>query len=436
MKLLDMKGFIIFTLLFVAANAVPFLDKLREPHAGKTWVVLAASSEGWDNYGMEADVYHAYQVVRKHGIPDENIIVMHYDDIAHHKSNPTPGVVVNRVNGTDVYKTPYEVPKHYTGKEVTVENFLGILKGDPKLEKAGKKVLKSGPNDRVFVHLNDHGGDEVVFFPNFETTLSAKDLNDALIEMHKQNKFAQLVFYLAACEAGSMFAKLLPNDINVYAITATKPGELGWKAESDHGTYDTWVATFFTVVWLDDSEKSDLTKELISGQYDYFVEHNNFTMDGSHYSQHAQQYGDLSIAAKQHVSDYQGDKKAPKVHSGAYKPSGFAPIRGSQLFKLQSLIKNTNDADQKSQYVSQLNALLNNRQVLDKQIDEYVRQLPAIDANIALNGKLELNNRDCYKKLIDTFNQKCYGFSKNTYAINKLGSYYIESQQYKYCNMY
>lgn len=53
MKLLDMKGFIIFTLLFVAANAVPFLDKLREPHAGKTWVVLAASSEGWDNYGME-----------------------------------------------------------------------------------------------------------------------------------------------------------------------------------------------------------------------------------------------------------------------------------------------------------------------------------------------------------------------------------------------
>ena len=46
-----------------------------------------------------------------------------------------------------------------------------------------------------------------------------------------------------------MFAKLLPNDINVYAITATKPGELGWKAESDHGTYDTWVGTYLIKVY-------------------------------------------------------------------------------------------------------------------------------------------------------------------------------------------
>ena len=39
------------------------------------------------------------------------------------------------------------------------QNFLGILKGDEKLEKAGKKVVKSGPNDRIFVYLDDHGGD-------------------------------------------------------------------------------------------------------------------------------------------------------------------------------------------------------------------------------------------------------------------------------------
>ncbi|CAG2166219.1 unnamed protein product [Oppiella nova] len=368
-----------------------------------------------------ADVYHAYQVVRKHGIPDENIIVMHYDDIAHHKSNPTPGVVINRVNGTDVYKTPYEVPKHYIGKDVTPKNFLGAIAGDETLEKSGKKVVKSGPNDRIFVYLDDHGGDEVVAFPSGAPMLYAKDLNNALIEMHKQNKFAQLVFYLAACESGSMFAKLLPTDINVYAITATKVGELGWKAESEWKTYNTWLATYFTIIWLDDSEKSDLTKELISTQYDYIKEHNNFTMDGTKHSQHAQQYGDLSIAAKQHVSDYQGDKKVPiNSDSELYIPSGFAPIRDSKLFHLKHLIKNTNDAAELSQYVSQLNALENNRQLLDKQIEEYVNKLPAIDANIALNGKLELNNRDCYKKLVDTFNEKCYAFNDNTYAFYKL----------------
>ncbi|CAG2166988.1 unnamed protein product [Oppiella nova] len=78
---------------------------------------------------------------------------------------------------------------------------------------------------------------------------------------------------------------------------------------------------------------------------------------------------------------------------------------------------------EKLQYVQQLKGLLNARQLLDKQIEEYVNELPAIDANIALNGKLELNNRNCYKKLVDTFNDNCYVFSRNTYAINKLASY-------------
>ncbi|CAG2173005.1 unnamed protein product [Oppiella nova] len=283
-------------------TGVPFIDKLVEPHEGKTWVLLCSSGFGWDNYQMEADVYHAYQVIRKHGIPDENIIVMHYDDIAYHKQNPTPGVVINRVNGTDVYKTPYEVPKHYTGDEVTPENFLGALKGDVELEKQGKKVIKSGPNDRIFVFLEDHGGEEIVLFSH--DVLHSLELNAMLKKMHMDNKFSQLVFYLNACEAGSMFEKLLPGDINVYAVTATKPGEVGWYAEKEWDTYKTWLATYFTIVWLDDCEKSDLTKELLSTQYAYIKEHNNLTMEGELVFQHAQQYGDLSIAAIQHLSDY------------------------------------------------------------------------------------------------------------------------------------
>ena len=33
----------------------------------------------------QADVCHAYQILHKNGIPDENIVVMMYDDIAHNK---------------------------------------------------------------------------------------------------------------------------------------------------------------------------------------------------------------------------------------------------------------------------------------------------------------------------------------------------------------
>lgn len=31
---------------------------------------------------LKADICHAYQIVHKNGIPDDNIVVMMYDDIA------------------------------------------------------------------------------------------------------------------------------------------------------------------------------------------------------------------------------------------------------------------------------------------------------------------------------------------------------------------
>jgi legumain len=47
------------------------------------FAVLVAGSNGYYNYRHQADVCHAYQILHKHGIPDSNIVVMMYDDIAH-----------------------------------------------------------------------------------------------------------------------------------------------------------------------------------------------------------------------------------------------------------------------------------------------------------------------------------------------------------------
>ncbi len=42
---------------------------------------------------FQADVCHAYQIVSGHGVPDDHIIVMMYDDIAKNPENPTKGAV-------------------------------------------------------------------------------------------------------------------------------------------------------------------------------------------------------------------------------------------------------------------------------------------------------------------------------------------------------
>ncbi|CAG2172874.1 unnamed protein product [Oppiella nova] len=75
---------------------------------------------------MQASMYRAYHVIRARGIPSDHIIVMHYDNMAYNPMNPTPGVVINEVNGTDVY---HNVPKDYTGNDVDPQIFISMLKG-------------------------------------------------------------------------------------------------------------------------------------------------------------------------------------------------------------------------------------------------------------------------------------------------------------------
>lgn len=59
---------------------------------------------------MQADVCHAYQILKNGGLKDDNIVVFMYDDIALNQDNPRPGIIINKPNGTDVYKG---VPKVY-----------------------------------------------------------------------------------------------------------------------------------------------------------------------------------------------------------------------------------------------------------------------------------------------------------------------------------
>jgi hypothetical protein len=63
------------------------------------WAVLVAGSAGWGNYRHQADVCHAYQVLRAGGLQAERIIVLMYDDIAHNAENPRKGTIVNSPGG-------------------------------------------------------------------------------------------------------------------------------------------------------------------------------------------------------------------------------------------------------------------------------------------------------------------------------------------------
>lgn len=206
---------------------------------------------------MQADVCHAYQIMKKGGLKDENIVVFMYDDIANNPDNPRPGVIINHPNGGDVYAG---VPKDYTGKDVNVKNFLAVLLGDKSAVTGGSgKVVDSGPDDHIFVYYSDHGGPGVLGMPS-DDYLYAKDLVETLKKKHAAGgKYKSMVFYLEACESGSIFEGLLPPDINVYATTASNAEESSW------GTYcpgdeqlapppefDTCLGDLYSVAWMED----------------------------------------------------------------------------------------------------------------------------------------------------------------------------------------
>ncbi|CAI8025037.1 Legumain [Geodia barretti] len=218
----------------------------EKEEAGSIWALLVAGSNSWMNYRHQADICHAYQVLHAHGVPDDHIVVMMYDDIAHNEENPNPGVIINHLKGPNVYPG---VPHDYTKEAVTPENFLKILTGENMNGTGSGKTIQSGPDDYVFVYFADHGAPGIVAFP--DKMLSAKKWNEAITKMHQENRYKQMVVYVEACESGSMFDKLLSDNINVYVTTASNPHESSYACYMDD-SLETYLGDCYSVNWMED----------------------------------------------------------------------------------------------------------------------------------------------------------------------------------------
>jgi len=381
-----MKLLLVLSAIVLAVNSLPVNE-----NGGKNWVVLVAGSNTWWNYRHQADIYHAYQIVKANGIPDENIIVFHYDDIANNKQNKYPGKVFNNPDHKDVY---HGVPKDYTGDDVTPTNFLKVLLGDKDLESSGKKVLNSGPNDNVFVFFDDHGAVDLVAFP--KTYLYGENLTSTLKEMHTQKKYSKLVFYIEACEAGSMFEKLLPTDINIYATTASSPNEssYAWYDDTELGTY---LGDEYSIHWMEEAEQATDTTTL----EDQFQWTKTKTTKS-----HVQHYGDLSIA-KLPLSQFLGKRKSAtpvtRSNSRTAVDNKDVPLAMAKGEDLENLVKG--------------------RQFLDTHFATYVNSVEHLVNGDVLNTRSELNNRECYHKFVDTFHDQCMNIAQNSYVLGKLQTF-------------
>jgi glycosylphosphatidylinositol transamidase (GPIT) subunit GPI8 len=202
------------------------------------------------------------------------------------------------------------VPKDYTGDDVTPENFINVLTGNNSA--TGKKVLSTGPNDDIFIYFSDHGGFGLICFPGRE--LYAHELYNTLHWMHDNNKYNSIVFYLEACESGSMFNGILNPELNVYAVTASTP-----ISESFACCYDKNVGAYlgdaFSVNFLENSDSFDhLIDETLEDQYNILVNVTTTSLPC--------QYGNLNLSnntvAKFLVNQFVDDDKPERSEQKFY----------------------------------------------------------------------------------------------------------------------
>ncbi|XP_060858673.1 legumain-like [Metopolophium dirhodum] len=399
---------------------------------GKKWVVLVAGSDGWNNYRHQADICHAYQIVKENGIPIENIITMMVDDIAYNSRNPTPGTIINKPNGTDVY---HGVQIDYKGEDVTKTNFLKIITGDQAgMRSIGtSRVVLGGPLDRIFINFVDHGTTGILGFP--EDYLYADELNDAFNTMNENGSYKKMLLYIEACKAGSMFDGILSEDTNIFAVTASGPREssYGCYCKSESGPYKTCLGDLFSVKWMEDLDtprsRQSARKRTIFN--DFSVARMNVTKSN------VMIYGDLETGSEK-LSSFIG-----YAGNGADSPN-VPNVQQSNDFNLKSTASSRDVHEINVQYelahdklslpeALKLSAELRKNNKMRSVIDSVLRDIYSEVVKARPDVKSEIGNYDepnylklnlamfpCYRSILNQITESCFSLPRNPYVLDHL----------------
>jgi len=136
--------------------------------------------------------------------------------------------------------------------------------------------------------------------------LKNTELVATLKSMHDAKMYKKLVFYMEACESGSMFATL-PSGLNIYATTAANAKESSW------GTYcspydivdgkkmNTCLGDLYSVNWMEDSDKaSSMSSETLEQQFQVVRKETN--------KSHCLEFGDVAAMSSLPIHDFQAEE--------------------------------------------------------------------------------------------------------------------------------
>jgi legumain len=335
---------------------------------------------------------------------------MQYDDIANDRENPFKGQVFNKPTkvgtpGVDVYGG---CKKDYTGKWVTPEMFVAVMTGDDS-KTGGRPVLKSTAQDRVFINFVDHGGTGIIAFPD-GSTMSSKTLNAALKTMFDKKMYSKLVFYMEACESGSMFAGQLSPDLNIYVTTAANAVESSWGTycppddKVDGKELNTCLGDLYSVNWMENADEVG-PKESLQDQYTKVKTETT--------KSHVMQYGNTSWTSEP-IGNYLGDTTQTQMMPTEQARSASSNVKSSDipmhLAYYKYLRAGSDDFEGRKKLALELQRHITRHMEVDQLFMNLATKANKRDAFFA-NAQMPVVCDDrCCTKLRDAFSTYCGGF--------------------------
>jgi len=207
--------------------------------------------------------------------------------------------------------------------------------------------------------------------------------------------FKELVFYLEACESGSMFNKILDPNIKVYAMTASDPSESSWACDYD-SSVQAYLNDCFSINHMLDTRAHDTG--------DYSLEQQYQSVLVSTTKSHVCRYGDMSFSSED-IAAFFGKKSS--ISRPRYDPSA-VDSRSVAISTLERRMKSASNDELpalQAEYEFHLN-LRNKADILFSDLRSlfHAKEFRVSSDVCTQNSELDL---DCMQNAVNAFVRRC-----------------------------
>jgi ABC-type branched-subunit amino acid transport system substrate-binding protein len=202
------------------------------------WAVVIGTSDTWANYRHQADALAMYQLLKRHGYPDDHIILIIEDNLAYDSHNLYPGVIRVRPDGENVY---VDVDVDYHISDITIDDLKQIMLG--QASDRLPQVIQPTAHDNVIVFWCGHGNYDKLAWGS-DHVIYGSDVREILDAMNEAGNYRKILFSMDACYSGSIGEACtgVPGALFISAANANESSKADMK-DSEMGI---WLSNGFT----------------------------------------------------------------------------------------------------------------------------------------------------------------------------------------------